>query len=166
MWVAFPGRAVRRITIRWPAAARSPVPGVDRHAPATLELVASTLDAGLAPAAAIAAVAASLPSQPALRRASAMVDISGEPAWRALVQDAEVGQLAAAIVRSQQSGAPVATSTRVLAEELRRTHRAERMNQARRVGVRTAAPLGLCFLPAFFVVAVVPTVLGLLGRVL
>jgi hypothetical protein len=29
--------------------------------------------------------------------------------------------------------------------------------------VRTAAPLGACFLPAFFLVGVVPTIIGVVG---
>ncbi|MEO8329676.1 MAG: type II secretion system F family protein, partial [Candidatus Nanopelagicales bacterium] len=32
---------------------------------------------------------------------------------------------------------------------------------ARRLGVRTAGPLGLCFLPAFIVIGVVPLVISL-----
>jgi hypothetical protein len=37
---------------------------------------------------------------------------------------------------------------------------------ARAVAVRAAAPLGLCFLPAFVLLGVVPTVLGLARGVL
>jgi hypothetical protein len=32
--------------------------------------------------------------------------------------------------------------------------------RARTVGVRAAGPLGLCFLPAFMLVGIVPTVVG------
>ena len=117
---------------------------------------------------AVVAVADALPDRigAPLRRAAAMADIAGEPAWRALADDPDIGPLARAMARSEQSGAPVAASIRVLAEDVRRGERAERMDRARRVGVRTAAPLGLCFLPAFFVVAVVPTVIGLIGHIL
>jgi pilus assembly protein TadC len=59
----------------------------------------------------------------------------------------------------------VAEAVRVLADEARRSDRSERLERARRVGVRTAAPLGLCFLPAFLLVAVVPTIIGLIGDV-
>jgi hypothetical protein len=37
---------------------------------------------------------------------------------------------------------------------------------ARRVGVLVVAPLGLCFLPAFVLLGVVPVVLGLTGPLL
>jgi hypothetical protein len=32
--------------------------------------------------------------------------------------------------------------------------------RSRKVAVRTAAPLGACFLPAFFLIGIVPTVLA------
>ncbi|MFB9964969.1 hypothetical protein ACFFOP_20530 [Sinosporangium siamense] len=40
------------------------------------------------------------------------------------------------------------------------------MAAARRVGVYAVAPLGLCFLPAFVVVGVVPTMVGLASGVM
>lgn len=172
-WVAFPPgsdrrcRAVGRRDVDLAAPKPDPAPRQARGA-ATLDLVSAALDAGLPQLPAVAAVAAALPGPTGapLRRAAAMVDVTGESAWRALVDDPDVGALAVAMARSGQSGAPVAESVRILAEEVRREERAERMSRARRVGVRTAAPLGLCFLPAFFVVAVVPTVIGLIGHVL
>jgi pilus assembly protein TadC len=46
-------------------------------------------------------------------------------------------------------------------------HRAEAAEaRAQRAGVLIAAPLGLCFLPAFLVLGVVPVVIGLAGEVL
>lgn len=176
IWVALPCgsdrrcRAVGRREVAVPAVPAS-VPAVgarQAHGAAALDLISAVLDAGLPHLPAVTAVAAALPGPMGapLRRAAAMVDVTGESAWRALVDDPEVGPLAAAMARSEQSGAPVAESVRILAEEVRRAERAERMSRARRVGVRTAAPLGLCFLPAFFVVAVVPTVIGLIGEVL
>jgi Flp pilus assembly protein TadB len=176
MWVALPSgsdrrcRAVSRREVEVPAVPASvPAAGARKsHGAAALDLISAALDAGLPHLPAVAAVAAALPGPTGapLRRAAAMVDVTGESAWRALVKDPEVGPLAAVMARSEQSGAPVAESVRILAEEVRREERAERMSRARRVGVRTAAPLGLCFLPAFFVVAVVPTVIGLIGDVL
>jgi pilus assembly protein TadC len=162
-WIGWPGDARRRCRRPVPSRPIRPEPG---GLAATVDLVSVALDAGLAPAAAVSAVAAAQPPGTALRRAAAMVDVTGQPAWDVLVDDPELGRLAAAMARSQSSGAPVAEAIRVLTGELRRAERAERLSRARRVGVRTAAPLGLCFLPAFFVVAVVPTVVGLLGSVL
>jgi pilus assembly protein TadC len=50
-----------------------------------------------------------------------------------------------------------------VAEEVRRRRVAELRRRAAAVGPASAAPLGLCFLPAFFLVGIVPTVIGLAG---
>ena len=55
---------------------------------------------------------------------------------------------------------PVARVVEQVAAEQRRVARGARRERARRVGVRTAAPLGLCFLPAFFCIGIAPTLLG------
>lgn len=173
-WIAFPGDAVHRVRL---GEARSRGPRRrSRHEPArsspvgasVIDLISAGLDAGLALASAVAAVGAALPGRPGapLRRAVAFVEVTGELGWRPLCDDPEIGPLAQVMARSADSGAPVAEAMRVLAADLRRLERAARMERARRVGVRTAAPLGLCFLPAFFIVAVVPTVIGLIGAVL
>jgi hypothetical protein len=47
-----------------------------------------------------------------------------------------------------------------LAEDLRRRDRADVESRARSVGVKAALPLGLCLLPAFVLVGVVPLVAG------
>jgi len=137
---------------------------------ALLDLIAAALDVGLAPAGALAAVAAGVPEpdRSRLRRALAMMDIGGDAAtvWRMLADDPVLGPLALALERSERSGAPVAATVRGLADEARRDTRAARLAEARRVGVRTAAPLGVCFLPAFFLVAIVPTVIALVRSAL
>ena len=47
-----------------------------------------------------------------------------------------------------------------LAEELRERARADVEARARSIEVKAAAPLGLCLLPAFVVLGVVPMVVG------
>jgi hypothetical protein len=64
------------------------------------------------------------------------------------------------MARSLDTGAPMADGLRLLASDLRRAHRAAVERKARGVGVRAAAPLGLCFLPAFVLVGIVPTVVS------
>jgi pilus assembly protein TadC len=135
-----------------------------------LDLIAAALDVGLAPVGALAAVAVGVPEpdRSRLRRAFAMVDIGGDAAtvWRMLADDPVLGPLAHALERSERSGAPIAAAVRGLADEARRETRAARLAEARRVGVRTAVPLGACFLPAFFLIAIVPTVIALLRSAL
>ena len=50
----------------------------------------------------------------------------------------------------------------VTAELAARAH-ADAEDAARRVGVRAAVPLGLCLLPAFLLIGIVPVVAGLVA---
>jgi hypothetical protein len=50
----------------------------------------------------------------------------------------------------------------MLAEQHRQQARLVALDAARTLGVRATGPLGLCFLPAFVLVAVVPLVVSLL----
>lgn len=80
--------------------------------------------------------------------------------WDVLVQHPVLGVVGRAFRRAEQSGAPVADVLAATAADLRRDRAATARERARAVGVRTAAPLGLCFLPAFFLVGIVPSLLG------
>ena len=53
-----------------------------------------------------------------------------------------------------------------LAADARAQSRAEGEQRARRVGVLVVAPLGLCFLPAFVLLGLVPMLLSLAGDLL
>ena len=68
--------------------------------------------------------------------------------------------------RSGHSGARLAAQLRVLADDLRAEAAAGARQRARRVGVLAVIPLGLCCLPAFMLLAVVPLAVGLLRDVL
>ena len=59
--------------------------------------------------------------------------------------------------------ASVTTAGARLARELRERARAEVESRARSVSTRAAAPLGVCFLPAFVLLGIVPLVAGLVG---
>jgi pilus assembly protein TadC len=161
-------RALAGVSVRPETVHSEPEPSPGRLA-AVFDLVAAALDAGLPPALALATVAGVMPAglKARTQRVAAMLDLSAEPraVWELLAKEQALGPLGAALARADASGAPVAEAVRVLADELRRADRTERLERARRVGVRTAAPLGLCFLPAFLLVAVVPTVIGLIGAV-
>lgn len=135
-----------------------------------LDLLAAALDGGLAPVNALSVVGVGVP-EPArsrLLRTVSMIDLGGDAAtvWRLLFDDPMLGPLAQALERSTRSGAPVAAAVRGIADEVRRERRAALLAAARRVGVRTAAPLGACFLPSFFLIAIVPTVVALLRHAL
>ncbi|HZY74813.1 MAG TPA: type II secretion system F family protein, partial [Jatrophihabitantaceae bacterium] len=53
-----------------------------------------------------------------------------------------------------------------LAEDTRAEVQADALARANRAGVLAMAPLGLCFLPAFLCLGIVPTVVGIAQGVL
>jgi pilus assembly protein TadC len=67
------------------------------------------------------------------------------------------------MARSLDTGAPAAEALTRLADDLRRERRTLADQAARSVGVRAAAPLGLCFLPAFVLVGIVPSIVSAFG---
>jgi len=82
-------------------------------------------------------------------------------AW-SLVPATDLRSLAAMLSRAHVTGAPVAPQLWSLADQHRQLARVVAMDAARTLGVRSTGPLGLCFLPAFVLIAVVPLVLSLL----
>ena len=135
--------------------------------PTALDLMVATLDAGRPPAAAFALVAevTQAPLGEELALVGARLAVGGDPhaVWTHLADDRVLGPLGRAFRRASTSGMPVARVVASVADEMRRERRAARRERSRRVGVRTAAPLGACFLPAFFLVGIVPTIVGVVG---
>ena len=142
---------------------------VERTLPHLIDLFASTLRSGAEPVAGLAQVCAALPG-PAADRLAPVVDRSrwgaaGPEAWRAIADDDELAPLSRAMVRSLTSGSSVVQTVERLADELARESLARAEDAARRVGVSAAVPLGVCLLPAFLLLGVVPTVASLFGSV-
>lgn len=71
-----------------------------------------------------------------------------------------------ALARAGASGASPLPVLSAAAEAERSSRRSARVTRARSVGSLAALPVGLLFLPAFVLVAVVPVVVGSLGDVL
>ncbi|WP_026240477.1 hypothetical protein [Parafrankia discariae] len=67
---------------------------------------------------------------------------------------------AAAIGRTESSGAKLAATLTRIGDRARQEAHAAAIAAARRAGVLAVAPLGLCFLPAFLLLGVVPVVIG------
>jgi hypothetical protein len=75
-----------------------------------------------------------------------------------LAVDPAIRPLARALAATAARGtSPVPVLNRV-AQDARDAARWEAESRARSVGARAAAPLGLCFLPAFVLVGIVPVV--------
>jgi pilus assembly protein TadC len=138
-----------------------------RELPAACDLLAVALSAGLPVGEALAAVGAALPAPlgAELRQVAALYRLGEEPrrAWNAM--PAELAGLGRTLVRAGESGSAVGPALQTLAAESRTTARAVTETAVRRAGVWVLAPLGLCFLPAFLCLGVVPLVLGIAGEV-
>ncbi len=132
--------------------------------PNALDLVVAILEVGRPPVVALglAADATSDPLGSELGQLASRLAVAGDPVgvWGSLLHDPALAPIGRAFQRAERSGMPVAQVISGVADELRRERRARRRDDSRKVAVRTAAPLGVCFLPAFFLIGIVPTILG------
>jgi tight adherence protein C len=136
-------------------------------APAVLDLLGAALLAGLNPHKAVLRVAERAPEvlHEDLGLAAAVLRLGGTPAaaLRAAAERSGLDELraaAAALEAAQRWGAPPAEALAARAEALRSRARLRAEADAGRAAVRLAFPLVLCFLPAFVLLTVVPTVAG------
>lgn len=137
---------------------------LERDLPTAVHLLGACLGAGAAITGALEAVAAALPGAVAeeLGRVSHRLALGADPleVWRELAGHPQLRPLGRAMARAHQSGASVRDAIEGLAGELSAQSRAGTDALARSVEVRAAAPLGVCFLPAFLLLGVVPMVAG------
>lgn len=160
--VLFVSRALLR---RLPAPGPPPLPP---HVLASCtDLLAACLEAGAIPADALAATGAALPDPVGqqLRRAARSL-AGGTPIEQALPEEGALAPIAAVFRRSSRTGSAMTEQLVALADQLRADDQFDRLERAHRVGVLSALPLGLCMLPAFLLLAVVPAVAGLGGGLL
>lgn len=133
----------------------------------TWELLAACLRAGMPMAVALRAVAEGLgaPAGPALRRTAQLLALGADctQAWQPALECPATARLARSAQRSGRGGGALAASLTSLAAELRATAAQQSEARAQRAGVFIAAPLGLCFLPAFIAIGVAPVLIGLAG---
>ncbi|MGI9062566.1 MAG: type II secretion system F family protein [Pseudonocardiaceae bacterium] len=132
------------------------------------DLMAACLVAGLPVALAVRAGAEALPgvAGTAVRRTAELLALGsdGEQAWQPALECPDTARFARAARRSGRSGAALSTALAVLATEVRAGAREQAEARAQRAGVLITGPLGLCFLPAFLTLGVVPVVIGLAGQ--
>ena len=138
--------------------------------PEVADLLAACLASGATVPAALSAVAGAVgaPAGPVLESVVARARLGADPvaAWRLLHDDEAFAPLARALVRSAESGAPLVDALVRSAADLRGRRRGELLSAARVAGVRAVLPLGLCFLPAFALLGVVPVVVSLVSQLL
>lgn len=140
-----------------------------RDLPHLVDLFAATLHSGADPADGLAQVARALPGPAAerLRPVIARATMGATPseAWAAVAGDAVLAPLGRALLRSHRTGASVVQAVEQLADELEGEQHASAEDRARRVGVLAAVPLGVCLLPAFLLIGIVPTVASMLAAI-
>lgn len=136
----------------------------------SLDMLSVCLRSGMPVASAALVVASSAPSELArtLSRAGEMLALgapssmawadSGAPDDMGYEQRQALTRLAR---RSADSGAVMAEGVAALAAQCRRDALDSAVATAERAGVLIGAPLGLCFLPSFVCLGIVPVVMGL-----
>jgi len=136
--------------------------------PHLVDLLAAALRGGATPGDGIRMACGALPG-PAADRLSAVtgrLDLGVDPerVWTSLADDPDLAPLGRALARSHRTGAAVVATIERLADELARSARAHVEERARAVGVKAALPLGLCLLPSFLLLGIVPLVVGMLAE--
>jgi len=152
-------------------------PPDDRSVALLLDLMASALSGGAPPARAIAVVSSAvhdcqsaelIRAVAPLHQVGRLLDLGADPesAWATLGVSSGYESVAAAGRRCCQSGARLSPALRSVATDLRARHHADALARAERVGVWSLLPLGLCFLPAFVCIGVLPVVAAVANQVL
>jgi pilus assembly protein TadC len=155
-WIGRRGRGGRR---RGPVAAAVAEPDV--------VLVLDLLDVAVASGVALPRALAVVGSAVGGRRGRALgaaggallLGASWDTAWAGA--PAELTTVAETLAPSWTAGAAPGPALRSCAEQRRHARRAQLRSAAGALGVRLVLPLGLCFLPAFVLVGLVPMMLGL-----
>lgn len=134
--------------------------------PLTADLLAACLCSSASPAQAVAAVARTVggPMRTRLAAVSAELSLGAPPeaCWERLGSDCPaLASLARCLVRTSVSGTPPAAPLAALAVTQRAAAGRAAHARVRKAGVLATAPLGLCFLPAFVLIGIVPVVMGL-----
>lgn len=126
------------------------------------ELLAAAVRAGCPTTVAVTVVGSSIGGRlgEALRTASATAQVGGAPtrAWSALTERPTWRPLGRALAAADTRGASPVRALQRVAFDARSEAKWSAESRARALGARAAAPLGLCFLPAFVLLAIVPII--------
>ncbi len=138
---------------------------LERDLPGAVDLLSAAFAAGAAPVSALGLVAEALggPVGAELAALRHRLELGADPGrvWRDVAAHPQLGPLGRALARAHESGSSVTTAGERLAGELRARSQAEVESRARSVSTKAAVPLGVCFLPAFVLLGIVPLIAGL-----
>ncbi len=164
-WVLLPVLvAVVTVGLGWlePAGHRRQQQRLVQDLPQALELLSACLAAGMPLRRATNSVAACFdgPVADCLAGVLGLVDlgVSDAEAWRTLRRHPQWGPAAIDLARSVESGTMMVEVLAHHARDARTRRRGDLEVRAKAVGVRSVLPMMTCFLPAFMLVGVVPTV--------
>jgi len=136
---------------------------LERDLPTAVYLLGACLTAGAAMTSALAIVGAAMPGavgdELALLHRRLQWGVDPASVWRSV--DGPLEPLGRSMARAHETGASVTRAVDRLAAELRSETSARAEARARTIEVRSAAPLGICFLPAFVLLGVVPMAAGI-----
>ncbi len=138
--------------------------------PLAIDLLVVALRAGrpVGPAMAVVAEAVGGPLGADLGRRAARLALGTDAVavWSEVASHSVLGPMGRAVVRASDLGAPLADALERVVDDLYLAAGTDADGVAHRVEVRSAGPLGLCFLPAFVLIGVAPTVLSAFTTVL
>lgn len=130
--------------------------------PLAAELLAACLRAGRPPDRAVEVVSHAidgpLGAELAFVAETLRLGADADVAWSRFLNEPGLERFGRSMVRAWRGGAPLADILDRLADDARRACRTDADRRARAVGVKAALPLGVCFLPAFLLIGVIPLV--------
>ncbi len=163
--VVFGPRALRRLE---PADDRRRRVQIEVSAAMVADLLAACVASGASTPGATAATAQAIggPSAELLRECVAQFELGADHrrVWLPLTNEPSLAPIARAILRSAETGAPLSATLLRVGDDLRSTRKAQLDQAAKAVGVKAVGPLGLCFLPAFMLLGVVPLIASLIAN--
>ena len=172
-WLAWPvllGATAVGLGLLEPAVVRRRRERLIVDAPQALDLLAACLAAGMPVrlAGRVVAEAFDGPVAEDLGRVLALTDLgmAETDAWRSLAGHPQLGPAATDLSRSVESGTLMVEALGRHAAAAREARRTVLVVRARSVGVRSVLPLMACFIPAFLLLGVVPTVVSALAAAL
>lgn len=148
------------------AASREAAAALQAELPQAWELLSAGLAAGLPLRSALTEVVEVVDGRLAELLGEVLTRMRlGDPddaAWRTLADHPLMGQACRDLARSVASGTSVSDLLNEYAVQAREDRHATAEAAAKAIGVRAVLPLMVCFLPAFFLIGIVPIVAGAL----